>query len=105
MAIFSLIVKCLPFLALLGMGLYVLFIALFPSWREKGWKHWRVFDGCDDTNDPNSWWVAVGLVKPRKPLKEGDWDEKTAIWFYSCLGAVLSLIAITGLVWVCRTHS
>jgi hypothetical protein len=98
--------KFLPFLAFLGIGINLLLTAFMPSWREKGWKHWQIFIGPPhDIRRPNSWWVALGIVKPRRPSREGDWDEKTAIWVWAGMGAALSLIGIAGLALVYLTNS
>jgi hypothetical protein len=45
-------------------------------------------------------WVALGFARPRKPLKEGDFNEKTAIRLYSWLGVLLVLIGLVGITWI-----
>jgi hypothetical protein len=91
--------KCVPFFLCVGIGLNVMLSALVPSWREKGWTHWKMYNDCDGDYNPNSWWIALGFAKPRKPVAEGDFDEKTALWLYSCLGTLLILIGLAGIIW------
>ncbi|HEX9255664.1 MAG TPA: hypothetical protein VF938_08955 [Candidatus Angelobacter sp.] len=96
MTTFDVLWKCLPCFVLVGMGLYFLLTALVPSWREEGWKHWKIYSGS--YNSPNSWLVSLGFAKASKPIKEG--DEKTAIRLYCVFGSLLMLIGIGAIVWI-----
>ncbi len=100
MTTFDVLMKCLPCAAFVGFGLYFLLTALVPSWREKGWNHWKIYNSNDPDSDPNSWWVRLGFGKPQKPTKEGDFDEKTAVRLYSCIGALLVLGGMAGIIWI-----
>ena len=42
----------------------------------------------------------MGLVKPTKPIAEGDMDVSTAVRFYFILGLTLVAGGVLGLVWV-----
>ena len=88
---------CTPFLVFAGIGLYIVGTGLFPSWREKGWRHWKVYAGDDDDQ---SVWVALGWAKPAKPVAEGDYDEKTAARVYIFLGLFLLSIGLAGITWL-----
>jgi hypothetical protein len=96
---FGVLIKCVPFFVFVMMGLNVLLSALVPSWREKGWTHWKFYD--DERGDNSgSWLVALGFAKVRKPVAERDFSEKTALWLHSCLGALLVLIGTVGIIWI-----
>jgi hypothetical protein len=97
---FDVLVKCLPCLAFVGLGLYFLLTALVPSGREKDWRHWK-FYGLGESNrptNPNSWLVQLGFVKLRKPVAEGDFDEKSAVLLYYVFAALFLFIGIGGLI-------
>ena len=96
---FSVLFKCLPFFAFVGFGLNSLLIALVPSWREKGWTHWRFYD-AENPHTESSWLVQLGFAKPTKPIAEGDFGEKTGVLFYSVLGIFLLIIGLGGLVYI-----
>jgi hypothetical protein len=82
-------------------GLNLLLTGLFPSWREKGWTHYKTYDvSDDDIHHPRSIWVALGWVNAAKPNRQGDLDEKTAALRYCGFGAALVLIGLAGLSWV-----
>ena len=88
--------KCLPFFGFAGIGIYMLCVSFFPSWRQPDWRRWKFYAGCDDPN-PNSWSRKLGFTKPAKPLAEGDWPEKTAHRFYLWVGLGMVLIAFLGI--------
>jgi len=74
MSTFEVLIECLPFLAFVGFGLYLLLTALFPSWREKNWKHWK-FYGIQYGNFTQSTYLnsslqGLGFAKQRKPVSE-----------------------------------
>jgi hypothetical protein len=92
------VLECLPCFAFVGIGLYLLLTALVPSWREKGWNHWNIYNLNIPGFDPNSWLVALGFAKPWKPLKEGDFNEKTAVRLCLCVGAFLVLIGLAAII-------
>src|SRR5690348_12332658 len=96
MSVASILFKCLPFFGFAGIGVYMLCVAFFPSWREPGWRHWKSYASCDDVN-PNSWSTALGFSKPPKPVAQGDLPEETARGFYLCLGLVALVIAFIGI--------
>jgi len=106
---FSVLFECLPLFAFVGFGLYFLLTAMVPTWREKGWKHWKAYGWNPPmiSNRPmnaNSWLVQLGFAKPTKPIAEGDFDEKSALLFYYALGTVFLIIGIGGLALiVCRS--
>jgi hypothetical protein len=94
---FLILVKCVPGFAFLGIGINFLVTALVPSWREKGWRHWKFYN--DEIGDNSeSWLVALGFEKVNKPVAEGDYDEKTAVRVNLGLGTVFSLIGIVAIV-------
>jgi hypothetical protein len=93
---FDILWECLPFFALIGVGLYLLLTALVPSWREPDWKHWKIFAGEDNSR---SLLVQLGFVKLNKPIKEGDFSDKTAIRLFTIVGFLLVLIGIAGITW------
>lgn len=82
-----------------GFGLYFLLTGLVPAWREKSWKHWKLYD-TDQPRDSNSWLVQLGFAKPTKPIAEGDFDEKSGALFYSVVGTFFLLIGLGGLVFI-----
>lgn len=96
MSLASILFKCLPFFGFAGMGIYMLCVAFFPSWREHGWRNWKSYANCDEVN-PNSWSVALGFRKSPKPTAEGEWPEETARGFYVCVGLVALTIALVGI--------
>jgi len=101
MSTFEVLIECLPFLAFVGFGLYLLLTALFPSWREKNWKHWK-FYGIQYGNFTQSTYLnsllqGLGFAKQRKPVSEGDFDDKTALLLYYILGAIFLILGIGGL--------
>ena len=93
---FSVLLKCLPFFAFVGLGLNSLLIALVPSWREKGWTHWKRY-GTDQARDSRSLLVQLGFAKPAKPIGEGDFSEKEAVTLYLILGSFFVIIGLCGL--------
>jgi hypothetical protein len=95
--IISVLLKCVPLLGIFGVGLYLLLTAIIPSWREPGWRHYR-FYGTRRPNLKGDWLVDMGLVKPTKPIAEGDMDVSTAVRFYFILGLTLLAGGVLGLV-------
>jgi hypothetical protein len=95
----SVLLKCTPFFAAVGTGLYVLLSGILPSWRDKDWTHWKIYD-TDEPVTKDSWLVSLGWAKPAKPVAEGEFAPKTAIRFYSGLGTFLILIGLAGIVWI-----
>ena len=67
MTTFDILWECLPFFVLIGIGLNLLLTALIPSWREPGWRHWKMFAGEDNSQ---SLFVQLGFEKANKPVKE-----------------------------------
>ena len=100
MTTFTVLIECLPFFGAVGFGAYFLLTALVPSWRESGWNHWKLYTSNSPGSDPNSWLVKLGFARPQKPAKEGDFTEKTAVRLYLCIGALLVLIGMTGIIWI-----
>ena len=96
MTTFRVLLRCLPFFGFVGFGLYFLFTALIPSWREPGWKHWRAYAGEDNSR---SLFVQLGFEKINKPLKEGDLSEKTAVRLFIVVGVLLVLLGAAGIMW------
>jgi hypothetical protein len=94
---FDILWKCLPFFALIGFGLYLLLTALVPSWREPGWRHWKIFVGRDNSR---SLFVQLGFEKANKPVEEGDFSEKTAVRLFTIVGFVFVLLGAAGIVWI-----
>jgi hypothetical protein len=98
MSVFEILLACLPFFIAAGFGVYMLLASFFPSWRERGWNHWKVFVNTDDdggfirsiTND-------LGFSKPAKPTAEGDWPEVKARRIYFWTGLALILVAFLGI--------
>jgi hypothetical protein len=98
---FIVLFECLPCFGFVGFGLYFLLTAMVPSWREKGWNHWKLYGSNRPmvSNRPmsaNSWLVQLGFAKPIKPIAEGEFDEKSAWLFYCALGTVFLIIGIGG---------
>jgi hypothetical protein len=93
---FSVLFKCLPCFGFVGFGLNLLLTALVPSWREKGWTHWKFYN-TDEPRRPNSWLVQLGFAKPTKPIAEGNFSEKSAVLFYCGLGVLFLVIGLGGL--------
>jgi hypothetical protein len=91
--------KCVLFFAAVGIGLHILLTGLLPSWRDKDWKRWKVYD-TDEPVREDSWSVALGWAKPTKPVAEGEFEPKTAIRLYCGLGTFLILIGLAGIVWI-----
>jgi len=98
---FGILWKCLPCFLFVGYGVYLLLVALVPSWRESGWNHWKVYD--KDTN-PNSWLVALGFVKAPRVIKEGDYSPRVAALRYLFIGMALILMGILGIIWLAYLH-
>jgi hypothetical protein len=94
---FDILWKCLPFFILIGYGLYLLLTVLLPSWREPGWSHWKIFVGRDNSR---SLLVQLGFEKANKPVKEGDFSEKTAIRLFTIVGSLLMLLGAAAVVWI-----
>lgn len=69
----------------------MLCVGFFPSWRESGWRHWRVYAGSDGLN-PKALSHAMGLTKAPKPVAEGDLPERTAIRLYVFVGVIMIII-------------
>ena len=97
MTTFGILWKCLPFFVFIGYGLYLLLTALVPSWREPGWTHWKIFVGEDNSR---SLLVQLGFQKANKPVREGDFSERTARWLFAMLGSVLMLLGAAGIGWI-----
>jgi hypothetical protein len=106
------LLKCIPFLGCVGAGSYLLLTVIFPSWREPGWRHYRIYgtgqpqirtSWLDPGSTKPTWLVDMGLVKPTKPLKEGDMDVSTATWTYSIIGLVFLAVGVAGLVRIILT--
>jgi hypothetical protein len=95
----SVLLKCTPFFVAVGTGLYVLLSGILPSWRDKDWTHWKIYD-TDEPIRGDSWLVSLGWVKPTKPVAEGKFDQRTAIWVHCGLGTFLVLIGLGGIVWI-----
>src|SRR5438270_5907377 len=101
MSTFRILIECLPFLAFVGYGVYCLLTALLPSWREQNWKHWASYDEYVDPDSSlniNPWVRQLGFAKLRKPIAEGDLEEKSAVSLYYLLAALFLLIGIGGLI-------
>jgi hypothetical protein len=96
---FSVLFKCLPFFGCVGFGLYFLLIGLIPSWREKGWNHWKLYDTypLNHPKNSSSWLVQLGFAKPTKPIAEGDFSEKQAVTLSLIFGTLFVLIGLGGL--------
>jgi hypothetical protein len=95
-------VEVLPFFVFIGFGLYFLLTALVPSWREPGWRHWKIFAGEDNSR---SLLVQLGFQKINKPVKEGDFSKKTAVWLFIIFGSVLVFLGAAGVVWIAYFES
>ena len=99
---FSVLFACLPCFGFVGFGLYLFLTAFVPSWREKGWNHWKLFNhqqaSSYQSTNPNSWLVQLGFAKVRKPIAEGDFDEKSAVLLYCILGTLCLIIGVSGIV-------
>lgn len=80
MSITEILVKCFPFLVLIGCGLFSLFTALTPAWREQSVNRWKIY------------------LEARRPITQIDFNEKTAILLYSGVGTLFILIGMAGLV-------
>jgi hypothetical protein len=76
----EMLVKCFPFFVFIGLGLYSLFTALTPAWREQSVNRWKVY------------------LEARRPITQIDFNEKTAILLYSGVGTLFVLMGIVGLV-------
>ena len=101
MTTFDVLLKCFPFFVFLGIGVHLLMTALVPSWREKGWNHWKVFEGYDGNNyNEKSWLVQLGFVQLPKPIAEGDFKLRTAVRLYFVAGVIFTLIGIVGTVMI-----
>lgn len=94
---FSVLLKSAPYLGLFASGIYLVLIAIFPSWRKRGWRHYEIYDTANP-NEKGSWLVVAGLVKADKPVKEGELSASSAMWFYSILGLALVAGGLAGLV-------
>lgn len=101
MSTFEVLIECLPFLVFVGFGLYFLLTALFPSWREKNWKHWQFYGirygNITQRTYLNSLLEGPGFTKRRKPIAEGDFDDNSALLLYYVLGAIFLVLGIGGL--------
>jgi hypothetical protein len=97
MQTFSVLWKCLPCLGFVGFGFYFLLTAFVPAWREKGWSHWKLYNGYQPRTS-KSWLMQLGFAKPAKPIAEGDFDEKSGVLFYSAIGVLFLIIGIGGIV-------
>ena len=97
MTTFQILWKCLPFFFLVAFGVYFLVVAFIPSWREPGWRHWKVFSGEDNSR---SLLVQLGFVKANKPIKEGDLSEKTAVRLFIVVGSLFVLLGTAGIIWI-----
>ena len=73
----------------------MLCVVFFPSCREPDWRQWKLYTGYD--SEPHFLLRAMGLMKPRKPVAEGEMSEKTARSFYLACGCVFILIAFVGI--------
>ncbi len=96
MTTFKVLIECLPCLVFVGIGLNFLLTAMVPSWREKGWNHWKYYGDAEGDNS-RAWLVQLGFVKLRKPLAEGDFEPQKAIWLYSAIGGLFTLIGLGGI--------
>jgi cytochrome c oxidase assembly factor CtaG len=76
----EMLMKCIPFLVLIGTGLSSLFTALTPAWREQSVNRWRIY------------------LQVRRSMTQIDFDEKTAILLFSGVGTVFVLMGFAGLV-------
>src|SRR5262249_54173034 len=92
---FDVLWKCLPFFFFTGIGLYCLLTAMVPSWREKNWRHWTIYQPGNGLINPNWWLVQMGFSKPSG---EGDFNERTALLVYYGFAAVFSFIGIGGII-------
>lgn len=100
MRTFTIVSQCLPFFVCVGSGLYFVLAALFPSWRSPGWNHWKTYkakygwgyERYEGNRSPNSLLVALGFMKARKPIAEGDYSPRTAM----LLGIFLILVGTAG---------
>jgi len=95
--IISVLLKSAPFLGLLGSGIYLVLIAISPSLRGRGWRHYEIYD-TPNPNEKGSWQVDAGLVKADKPVKEGELSVSSAVWLYTILGLALITGGLAGLV-------
>lgn len=96
MTTFQILLRCLPFFLFVGYGVYWLLTALFPSWREPGWRHWKVYAGSDNSR---SVMVQLGFVKANKPIAEGNYSEKTAVRIFMAMGLFFVLVGVAGIIW------
>lgn len=80
MSITEILVKCFPFLVLIGCGLFSLFTALTPAWREQSVNRWKIY------------------LEARRPITQIDFNEKIALLLYSGVGTLFVLMGIVGLV-------
>lgn len=76
----EILVKCFPFLVLIGLGLFSLFTALTPAWREQSLNRWKVY------------------LEARRPITQINFNEKTAVLLYSGVGTIFFLTGIAGLI-------
>ena len=76
----AMLMKCFPFFVSIGLGLFSLFVALTPAWREQSLNRWKNY------------------VEARIPITQIDFNEKTAILLYSGVGTIFLLVGIAGLV-------
>jgi len=58
---------------------------------------WTWFAGEDNSE---SLLVQLGFEKANKPVNEGDFSEKTAVWLFIIFGSVLVLLGAIGTVWI-----
>ena len=93
------LLKCVPCLFFLGVGLDLLLTGLVPSWRSKGWKRWRVY-GTDQPRRPESWLVGLGWAKADKPIAQGEFSESGAFGFHVGLGALFIALGLAGVAWI-----
>jgi len=78
---------------------------LCPHW---GWTQ-PIADGADSfvawtwfagEDNSESLLVQLGFEKANKPVNEGDFSEKTAVWLFIIFGSVLVLLGAIGTVWI-----
>ena len=88
MTTFDLLRKSGPSFALLGLGLYFLFVASIPSWRRT----------CVETLASLSRLVQ-DFGNPNRPAHMGDLDEKAIFRTFTVVGYLFLLLGIAGIFW------
>ena len=96
MSTVSVLIKCIPFLGLAGIGIYMLVVSLVPSWREQGWKQWTLYNTYNKGN-LDSLGRTLGFAKPLKASAKVELSNKAASRSYFLVGLIILLIAFLGI--------